>query len=312
MNLTRHFAAAGVLLAASGCTMSSSDPVVGGTGNVSVLLTDSPFPFDLVSRADLYVVSVSAGTDSGTTGGACTNAHVIATPNRTYDLLALQRGTTATLANAALPPGDYAAVCMTINVDSSSLTLKDGRVLTGSSSPVIDWSAQGQSERILKANLFKPIAVTDNGGTFVIHFDVGKSFIPLSDVEPPRADSGYAFVPSLEAIDPASTGTVTGEVADGGNGGASLPNASVRLMVGVPSAGAGTWFVAATGTTDAAGNFTLAYVVPSSYWASHGWSYIVEAYAPSTMDRSVARRSPVTVLPGSPTELGALVVEPID
>ena len=47
-------------------------------------------------------------------------------------------------------------------------------------------------------------------------------------------------------------------------------HASVRLMVGVPSAGAGTWFVAATGTTDDAGSFTLAYVIPSSYWAAHG------------------------------------------
>jgi hypothetical protein len=308
---TKHLLTVAFLLTALGCS-ESGGPVMGGTGSVSVLLTDSPFPFDLVARADLYVVSVSAGTDSGSTGGACTNARVIATPNRTFDLLALQRGTTATLATAELPAGDYAAVCMTINVDSSSLTLKDGRVLRGNTSPVIDWSAQGLSERILKADLFRPITVTDNGGTFIIHFDVGKSFIPLSDVEPPRADSGYAFVPALEVIDPASTGTVTGEVVDGGAGQTSLMNASVRLMVGVPSAGAGTWFVAATGTTDDAGAFTLAYVIPSSYWASHGWSYIVEVNAPSTMSRSIARRSPVTVLPGTPTDVGTIVLQPLE
>jgi hypothetical protein len=291
------------LLLLSGACTSDPFPTVGGnqggnTGAVQVLLTDSPFPFDQVKRADLYVVRVMAGSDSGINGSLCTGATTIAEPKQRYDLLALQRGTVALLGLSSLPVGSYRDVCITINTDSSSLTLNDGTVLRHDTDPGINWSGSG--ERIIKVDIFDPIAVVAAGGTFVIHFDVGRSFIPAADVTPAGPDGWFYYVPAVDAVDPGAVGSITGTVVgSAATAGASVPQASIRAMVGNPSMDAGTWFVAATGSTDALGKFKLAFLAPSSRWTGAGWVYIVEAYPPggSTPQRDTG----VTVLPGQET-----------
>ena len=299
-SLATVFVAGGAL---AGCG-SSSAPSGTGSANVSVLLTDSPFPFDQFSRADLYVVSVAAGVDSGSGGGQCTGATIVAQPDRAIDLLALQHGVTELLGKADLPAGDYGAVCITIDTDRSSLTMKNGTVLAHNTDPGINWSATGQ--RIIKTNIFQPIGVTDRAGTILIHFDVGRSFIPSADVTPPGPAGWYYYVPAIDAMDPATVGSITGSVVDARTGATPVVGASVRAMVGDPNWAPDTWFVAATGTTDAQGRFTLAYLPPSAHWATHGWVYTVEAYPPTTMVRAVTRRSGVAVTAGGESALGAI------
>lgn len=270
----------------------------------SILITDTPFPYDLVARADLFIVRVAVGTDSGSTGSSCSGAVEVAAPNRTIDLLALQHGTTALLDTITLPAGDYRAVCVTVNTDLSSLTLRDGRILTGTSSPGIDWSGSG--ERIIKADVPDPIAVADSGGNILIHFDVGRSFIPLQDVEPPRSDSGFAFIATVEAFDPGKTGSISGRLVSTSAAGPPIVNASIRALVGDSSMAEGTWFVAGTGTTDAAGRFTLAFLSPSTRWAGPGWVYILAADAPTPLGLGPVRVKGVDVTAGRPTDLGVL------
>lgn len=303
--------AATLLLATAGCdTASTGNPTIGGDKNVQVLLTDSPFPFDLVARADLYIVSVSAGLDSGTTGSDCTGARLIASPRRRFDLLALQRGTTALLGQATLEAGNYGAVCVVIDTDSSSLTLKDGTVLSSRTNPGINWSATGQ--RIIKTDIFTPIAVSDTGGTFVIHFDVGNSFIPAADVTPPGPAGWFYYVPSIEVVDPASVGSITGTVQGGAVTPVPVVNASIRAMVGDPAAPPDNWAVIATGTTDSAGAFKLAFVIPSSYWTHLGWVYSVEVNPPSPASLAVQRIPNVTVSAGAETALGTITLNSLD
>jgi uncharacterized protein DUF4382 len=291
-----------MVASASVACSSSNGPGVPDHGT-SVLLTDTPFPYDLVSRADVFVVDVRAGTDSGTTGSACGNATQIVAPNRSFDLLALQRGTTALLGEAQLPAGQYRSVCITINTDLSSLTLRDGRQLTGSTSPKVDWSGAG--ERIIKADIFEPIPVADTGGTILIHFDVGRSFIPLQDVEPPRADSGFAFVAIVDAFNPAGTGSISGTLV-GGTGRTPIPNASLRVFVGDSGNPENTWFVVATGTSDPSGHFKLAFLTPSSYWPGSG--YILGADAPATTPYGPFRLSGVDVTAGAETSVGEVLL----
>ena len=311
MHVTLKFAAL-VLLVAGTATCSDPDPLPSDSGNpatstaTSILITDTPFPYDLVEGADLYIVRVTVGTDSGSTGSGCGGAVQVAAPNRTIDLLALQHGTTALLDTFKLTAGDYRAVCVTINTNLSSLTLRDGRILTGTSSPGIDWSGSG--ERILKADVHDPIAIADSGGRILIHFDVGRSFIPLQDVEPPRSDSGFAFIATLEAFDPSRTGSITGRLVSP-FAGAPIVNASIRALVGDSSMAEGTWFVAGTGTTDADGNFKLAYLSPSSRWAGPGWVYNLAADAPAIMGGLAPLRvKGVDVTIGHSTDLGVLVM----
>ena len=300
---TAALIAAGVFGAIAGCSKSMS------TGNefpqnVGVLLTDSPFPFDQMARADLFVVSVSAGADSGAGGGPCTNATVIARPDRAIDLLTLQGGVSEQLGVTTLPAGRYGAVCITIDTDRSSLTRKDGTVLTSTSSPGINWSASGQ--RLIKADLFQPIEVGASYTNILIHFDVGRSLIPAADVTPVGPAGWFYYVPSIDAMDPATVGWITGTVVDAPAGSAPLRGASVRAMVGDPSWAPDTWFVAATGSTDALGHFTLAYLTPSAHWAPHGWVYTVEVYPPTPLTRAVQRRSGVDVTAGGTTALGTI------
>ena len=299
-----HLLLAAALLAASACGGTSGNPTVGGNTNVQVLLTDSPFPFDKVARADLFIVSVSAGSDSGSGGSDCTGATLIAKPNKRFNLLALQRGATALIGEGNLSAGSYGAVCVVINTDSSSLTLKNGTVLNSRTNPGINWSATG--ERIIKTDIWKAIAVSDTGGTFVIHFDVGNSFIPAADVTPPGPAGWYYYVPSIEVVDPASVGAISGTVVDGSS--TRIVNASIRAMVGFPSTPANTEFVAATGTTDSAGVFKLAFLIPSSFWATRGWIYFVEINPPSASSLVLTRIPGVTVNAGTETALGTITL----
>ena len=303
MKLLRRFTSLTLLAAATVTCSDSGNPSTAGT--TAILITDTPFPYDWVARADLYIVRVTAGTDSGTTGGGCTGAAEVAAPNQTVDLLALQRGTTALLGTATIPAGQYRSVCVTVNTDLSSLTLRDGRVLTGTSSPVIDWQSSG--ERIIKADVYDPISVADTGGTILIHFDVGQSFIPLQDVTPPRSDSGFVFIATMSAFNPATTGSISGRIVAGTPGGAPITDASIRAFVGDSANPEGTWFVAATGTTDADGNFKLAYLLPSSRWTGAGWVYILAADPPTASGRGPARVKGVVVTAGTETALGELV-----
>jgi len=300
----RSMVAVAMVVVAAGSCGTSPSTSASGPHNVTVLLTDSPFPFDQFSRADLYVVSVAAGVDSGAGGAQCTGATVIAQPDRAIDLLALQHGVTELLGAASLPAGSYGAVCITIDTDRSSLTRRDGTVLAHNTNPGINWSATGQ--RIIKTDIFQPIGVTDSTGTILIHFDVGRSFIPAADVTPPGSAGWFYYVPAIDAFDPATVGRITGTVVDGQNASAPIPGASVRAMVGDPNMAPDTWFVAATSSTDSLGHFDLAYLIPSDHWASHGWVYTIEAYPPTTLTRTVTRHSGVAVTAGGETTVGAI------
>ena len=95
-------------------------------GPTQVFLIDAPFPYDQVARVDVYIVRVAAGTSSDTTDGA---PGVIAAPHRAFNLLALGNGAAAKLGEGILLSGQYVQFLITIDADSSSITLKDGTVL---------------------------------------------------------------------------------------------------------------------------------------------------------------------------------------
>jgi len=268
------------------------------TGGIRVLLTDSPFPYDQVKRVDVYVVRVAAGADS-------VGTRTIAEPKRRFNVLALQRGTTALLGTGSLPDASYAAVWVTINSDSSSMTLKDGTVLRYNTDPGIVWSGNG--ERVILADMFKPIEVVDTSATFVIHFDVARSFIPLPDVVPPGPEGWYGYVPAVDALDPTEAGAISGTVVSGQGTPRPVPDAPIRAMVGNPLGDPGAWFVAATGATDAEGRFKLAFLPPpSAAWTGAGWVYNVEVYTPGIPGKDPQRFTSVTVIAGEETALGTI------
>jgi hypothetical protein len=276
----------------------------GGTGSTRVLLSDAPFPFDRVARVDLYIVSVS-GSLSPDTSAAGTFV-TLASPHRSINLLALQNGVFDELGRLDLPPGIITAVRLVIDTDSSSITLKDGRVLTGASSPGIAWQSSA-GRPTLNALIEEQILVPDAGGTVAIDFDIGKAFIPPQELDPTSTDEGFIFSPVLRAADGTRTGSIVGRVTSGGQ---PVTDASLRLYLGNPVQPENTWSVLGTAHTSAAGSFTFSFVTRSAYWsgvpAQQSSRYIVAVDPPSDLGVGRVLLPDVAVSAGQATDLGTI------
>jgi hypothetical protein len=271
----------------AGCTDNSGPP--DGMSRARVLLTDAPFPFDAVKRADIYVVSVAAATSADTSGGA--EWVTIAEPHKRFDLLALQDGATTLLGQGDVPAAQYAAVRLVIDVDSSSITLADG------SPAVVDW--QGTGETTLYALVEQPLALFVPGTELdvVLDFDVGRSFTPLYGFA--LNDLQFQFVPWIRAVNEAGTGVLAGSIRGADAPSEVLgpvPTASVTVYRYVPSdVGPAMTYAASTGRSDAQGNYAIHYLAAGDY--------IVEVYPPGGFQAGVAYSAPVTISMGETTHL---------
>lgn len=310
--------ASSLLVCASALTLAACDNpgtatagIAGGNnGKTRTLLTDAPFPFDRVARVDVYVVSISGSVAADTSAG---NADFVtmATPNRRINLLALQGGVTDELGAVSLPTGVITAMKMVIDTDSSSITLNDGRVLTGKTAPGIQWQSSA-GRPTLNALIHEQIDVPSTGGLAVIDFDVGKAFIPVQELTPSSTDSSFIFSPVIRAADANRTGSISGTVRAKTSSGSVVANASLRLYFGNVSQPENTWAVMATATTDASGAFKFSYVTRSAWLASRGallgGTYIVAVDPPSNAALGRTLVKDVTVNAGQETQVGTVIL----
>ena len=288
------------------CDLSTTTKVNAATAT-RTLLTDSPFPYDRVARVDLYIVSVSASLSADTMATAGGDFMILATPNRRINVLALQGGVTDELGAVNIPAGAIKAVRLVIDTDSSSITLANGSVLTGSSTPGIHWQSSA-GRPALNAQIHDQIIVPDSGATIVIDYDVGEAFIPPQDVDPTSTDQGFIFSPVLRAIDKKRSAAISGTVRAHTSSGAAVANASLRLYLGNPNSPENTWSTIATAKTDANGAFKFAYVPRSDFWTQQGVSYIVAADPPSGsgLGRQLVRN--VIATKGQETAIGVVIL----
>lgn len=254
-----------------------------GDGLTRVFLTDAPFPYDFVDRVEVYVVAIAASTEPDTLPGSLAWVS-IAAPRKRFDLLALQQGTTALLGAGNLPAGQYRAVRMIIDTDSSSITLANGSVAK------VRWPVAGELR--LFALVEEPLAIADSGAQIVIDFDVGRSFAyglfsPLYD---------FAFLPVIRAVNSATTGSLSGRVfgdADGDGVPEPLENAAVTVLRGDPNEPAYTWWVAATGHTGPDGRYTVGFLLAGAY--------VVQVDAPLSAVLGSVTTSGIAVVSGQET-----------
>jgi len=246
----------------------------------AVLLTDAPFPFDTVQSVNVYIISVSVSTDPDTGSNANTMNWVeVTAPHRQINLLELQQGDTALLGTGDLAAGQYKAVRLILDGDSSSIRFKDGSLAQ------VHWGGTGQ--QAIHAFVEAAVAVPDSGTDIVIDFDVGRSF-HYNDL----GDGAFNFVPWIRAVNRAETGDIGGTVSrDSSGGGTAGPvkGATVSAWGG----GSGNWYVYSTGVTDAAGHYRLAYLLPGTY--------IVGVDPPSSSNLGAALDSNVAVNKGFET-----------
>jgi len=258
------------------------------------VLIDAPFPYDQVARVDVYIVSVAASSHPDTLGSG--GPGTIAAPHRAYNLLELGNGSAAELGEGILPSGSYVQFYVTIDGDSSSITLKNGTVLTSRTSPGINWN--GYPGRF-SFGLFTdpPVQVTDTGAVVVIDFDLGRSFYAN---DPANAAAGFGYVGYIQVRNSAMTGSVRGTVV-GANAG-PLADASIALLVVNPAYpnDEATWGVLGTARSDATGRFRLPYASPGSY--------VLAVDAPATSAYGTLRLPGLAVSIGAETKTGTLAV----
>lgn len=188
---------------AAACSGTATTAV--GNGTMAVQLTDAPFLVDSVKSVDVFVVRVDARVsdadsataakgatdDSASTGGWIT----LAKPSQSVNLLAYQNGAALPLGSASVAAGSYQGFRLIIDPTRSSLTLKNGTVLTSTSTPSVTFPSASRSG--IKIVLSQPVTVTANQTTTVlVDFMVGNSFVMRGNS---ISLNGLIFTPVIRA-----------------------------------------------------------------------------------------------------------------
>ncbi|MGI8620158.1 MAG: DUF4382 domain-containing protein [Gemmatimonadaceae bacterium] len=260
-NITR--ALIGSLLGVAAVT-ACSDSTGTNTGKLTVKLTDAPFPFAEVSRVDMFVVRIDARTASTTESEAANAASTsgwttIASPNAAINLLSLQGGVTTNLGTTTLATGNYNGFRLILDTQKSSVTLKDGTVLTGGSGIIFPSAAQTG----IKINLDAPIQVTRDSSVMILDFDVGSSFVMRGNS---IKNNGLLFKPVIRAVATELTGSVTGSVRSVSATGPIVAGATVDVLKnGTALTDTVAANVVASTATDAAGAYRFSFLLPGTY-----------------------------------------------
>jgi len=243
---------AAAALAAIGCSDSAT---TGGAGRTRVYLTDAPFPYGSISAVNVYVARIEASASTDTTGTNPQAWVTIATPERTFNLLAFEGGNAALLGESDLPADRYAAVKVVINTARSSVVGADG------STPNVHWPISG--DLALYALVAQPLSVTSAGAQIVLDFDVGRTFID-------DGAGGFYFVPWIRAVNEATTGAIGGTATATSIEGDAAPAVNAAIEVWPVPAGAPQNYVPTalplgTAHADAAGRYVVGFLPEGDY-----------------------------------------------
>lgn len=244
------------------------------SGSVSVALTDAPFPFDSVARADIFVVRIdgrmaetdSAGAEAEKDDDSHANSDpskdwvTLAAPNAAFNLLDLQNGKAVNLAQTSLPSGTYRGFRIIIDASKSSITLKNGTVLNGANGGIKFPSAARSG---IKIQLAQPFTVVNGKSQMVIDFDLGHSFVMRGHS---LEHNGLLFKPVIRATAIENTGGIAGVVHADSAKGAAVPNASVEILkAGTAVTDTVSANVIATTKSDSTGAYAAMWLTPGTY-----------------------------------------------
>jgi uncharacterized protein DUF4382 len=188
--------------ALASCSDSSTGP---DQGRIAVRLTDAPFLLDDVQSIDMFIVRVEARLEAATEADADNDVDdgdasadgwiVLATPNASFDLMDLQNGVNVLLGEATVATGSYQSIRLILDTDKSSVTLKDGMILSGTSTPSILFPSAGNSG--IKVLFSAPIDVAEGQTTDVLlDFDAEESFVVRGNT---ILQNGLLFKPVIKA-----------------------------------------------------------------------------------------------------------------
>lgn len=211
---------------------SSNTLATSGTGNVSFVITDAPFPSSMVAEANVTidkvtihkVASDSTSTDSTDASGFIT----VSEETQTFNLLDLRNGITADFAQAELDTGMYDQ--MRLHVVDANVVLNDA------DSTTYNLKIPSGSTSGLKVKITNGLSVTGGSMTTVLlDFDVSKSFIVQGNPKSHAGIKGFIFKPVIRAVVSESSegannaaGNIAGHVTAGDS--INIENATVQIF----------------------------------------------------------------------------------
>ena len=203
------------------CGGSGGSSSSGGSGFLSLEVTDAPIDPSIVEEARLAVDKITVHRDAEADSGFLT---IYEGPPLDFDLFQLRNGVTRSLVLARLDAGSYGQV--RLFVESAYLRLTNGNEYRTSDNTL---KLPGQPAG-LKVNIDPPVEITDGTSrTLVLDFDLTRSFRPVPGNDPMGAPK-YHLHPVIRAANTSNSGEIRGLVTqDDGAGG--FDAAAVRVFL---------------------------------------------------------------------------------
>jgi hypothetical protein len=268
----------GLLLSGSGCdSLFNGDSDEAGTGTFTVLLTDAPFPADLLKNAFIYVDSLDVQLKDAETDTS-SRITLSRTP-ATYDLMDLRNGITATLAELDIPEGTYSKI--RLYADSAKVVLIDGTEF-----PL---KVPGGASTGLKI-FIKPDIIVEEGvpSEVLLDFDMSKSFVAKGSLDRPKGITGFNLKPVVRAVNLATAGRLRGMVHDTSDTG--IPDIQVSISTGDS--------VLTNTFTDTTGAYALLGIPVGTYSVEAGAAgYLTETVTDVAVDERGTTVQNFTLLP---------------
>ncbi len=174
----------------------------GNEGTLTVLLTDAPFPADLVAEAIVVIDSmdIRAKEDGNGDGPFIT----LSRERGAYDLMDLRNGITTSLVNLDVPTGRYDLV--RLFVDSAYVVLKE----VGTTYDLRVPSGHGTGLKVF----IRPEIEVIGGITseLLIDIDVSKSLLVQRSGQSPNIELRFTFKPVIRAVNQSTAGQLVGTV----------------------------------------------------------------------------------------------------
>ncbi len=245
-----------VLYAAVALFFSCSDnnDSTSGTGRLSVVLTDAPFPSDLVAEANVTIFKLDARLKGeakemeGQTKDEST--FVVLMENEIQvNLLDLTNGITEQLVNTDVPVGTYDLI--RVYVKGINVVLTDGTTY--------DLQVPSGSQSGIKV-FIKPGLVVNGGlsSDLLLDFDVSRSFVPKGNRHDFGGITGFNFKPVIKASNMTTAGTLTGVVT-------TLQEETLVGLEGVQVSVFAADTLNTTAFTDATGEYAIMGLTSGSY-----------------------------------------------
>lgn len=228
------------------------------TGRLTVQLTDAPFPYDLISEANITIFKIEARLQEGSMEEEDTEEQengnsfiVLSEEEREVNLIELVNGLTETIVDIDVPVGSYDLI--RIYVKGVNVVLTNGTKF--------DLKVPSGEQTGIKVFIDPSILVSGEvSADLLLDFDVSRSFIPKGNSKDVTGIIGFNFKPVIKASNLTTAGTLSGLVsAFEDEESIGLEGATITVFE------TGTLDPIMTAPTDDNGNYTIMGLTAGSY-----------------------------------------------